>query len=161
MPTVLAQEKTGSSGKKAANPLEARLGYLLRRAAIAAMNALSEQLEQVGLRRVEVSVLALIAANPGITASRIGRMLEIRGANMVPLTRALEEGGLIERKPIDGKSHGLYLTAAGRDIQARTAAILDAFELELEADLTSEQRALIEPALRAIWQAGERLSKTR
>jgi DNA-binding MarR family transcriptional regulator len=143
------------------NPLERRLGYLLRRAAISAMNALTAQLEQIGLRRVEVSMLALIWANPSITASQIGRILDISGANMVPLTRSLEEKELIERRRLDGKSHGLHLTAKGRDVHEQARVILDSFEAAIAASVSDQQRTQVEAALRTIWKASDELASRR
>jgi len=133
--------------------LKARMGYLLRRAANSAMSELSNRLQKINLRQVDASVLILIDENPQIIASRIGRTLDIRGANMVPLLRSLEERGLIERKPLNKKSHGLHLTDEGRALLARSREILDAYEQELEEAIPQKDRASTAAALEAIWRA--------
>ena len=61
----------------------------------------------------------VIESNPNISQSEIGRMLDIAGANMAPLVGRLEKRELLERRPVDGRSHGLQLTAAGRALNLR------------------------------------------
>ena len=133
------------------DPLNTRLGYLLKRVSTAAMGDLSRRLQDVDLREVDATVLLLIERNENIIASRIGRILDIKTANMVPLLRNLEDKGLIRREPIDGKSNGLQLTPVGERKLAETRTILDAFESDLEQRVPEEHRAHIVPALQAIW----------
>jgi DNA-binding MarR family transcriptional regulator len=132
------------------DPLPNFPGYALRRAANATAAELAGKLGDVGLRQSDVSVLLLIDANPGVTASAIGRQLDIQRANMVPLLKRLE--GLIARVPIDGKSQGLELTEAGRDKLAEGRAVVEAFERELLARVPPEHRAHLLPALAALWR---------
>jgi len=141
------------------DPLNSRLGYLLKRVSTAAMGDLSLRLQEVDLREVDATVLLLIERTPNIIASRIGRILDIKTANMVPLLRKLEDKGLIRREPIDGKSNGLQLTAAGARKLSETRAILDEFERDLEQRVPEEHRDHIVPALQAIWAAARRSDK--
>jgi len=132
------------------DPLPSFPGYALRRAANATAAELSARLAETGLRQSEVSVLLLIAGNPGVTASALGRQLDIQRANMVPLLKRLD--GLIARAPIDGKSQGLELTAAGRERLGEARAIVEAFEAELLARVPAEHREHLLPALEALWR---------
>ncbi len=132
------------------DPLPRFPGYALRRAANATAAELAARLAETGLRQSDVSVLMLIDANPGVTASAIGRQLDIQRANMVPLLKRLE--GLIDRVPIDGKSQGLELTAAGRSTLAGARAVVEAFEATLLARVPAEHRAHLLPALEALWR---------
>ena len=132
------------------DPLPNFPGYALRRAANATAAELAGRLGQLGLRQSEVSVLMLIAENPGVTASAIGRALDIQRANMVPVLKRLE--GLIDRAPIDGKSQGLALTADGEARLAEARAVVEAFEAELIARVPPEHRAHLLPALEALWR---------
>jgi DNA-binding MarR family transcriptional regulator len=113
---------------------------------------LSSRLAEIGLRRVELSALMLIHENEAITASAIGRMIDIQRANMVPLLKRLEGSGLIQRRPIDGKSHGLSLTAAGKDKVREGRRIVEAFEAYLMGRIPEEHRAHLLPALEALWR---------
>ena len=132
------------------DPLPSYPGYALRRAANATAAELASRLSAVGLRQSEVSVLMLIAENPGVTASAIGRALDIQRANMVPVLKRLE--GLIDRAPIDGKSQGLALTETGRARLGEARQVVEAFEAELIARVPAEHRAHLLPALEALWR---------
>ena len=134
------------------DPLPSFPGYALRRAANATAAELSARLAELGLRQSDVSVLILIAENPGVTASAIGRALDIQRANMVPLLNRLEDARLIERAPIDRKSLGLDLTEPGRELLARARQVVESFEAELLARVPPEHRAHLLPALEALWR---------
>ena len=134
------------------DPLPSLPGYALRRAANATAAELAGRLTDLGLRQSDVSVLILIAENPGVTASAIGRALDIQRANMVPLLKRLEDAGLIDRAPIDGKSRGLDLTPHGRERLAAARVVVDAFESELIARVPPEHRPHLLPALEALWR---------
>ena len=134
------------------DPLPGFPGYVLRRAANATAAELATRLAPTGLRQSDVSVLILICENPGVTASAIGRELDIQRANMVPLLGRLEDAGLIERAPIDRKSLGLHLTEGGRARLGEARKVVEAFEAELLARLPAEHRAHLLPALEALWR---------
>ena len=134
------------------DPLPSLPGYALRRAANATGAELTARLAEHGLRQSDVSVLILVAENPGVTASAIGRALDIQRANMVPLLKRLEDASLIDRVPIDGKSLGLDLTAHGRERLAAARVIVEAFESELIARVPPEHRPHLLPALEALWR---------
>ena len=97
----------------AIDPLEDYPGYALRRASAATMARLARRFAALDLRAAEASVLMVIDANPNITQSEIGRLLDIASANMAPLVSRLADRELVERQPVDGRSHGLALTRYG------------------------------------------------
>lgn len=134
------------------DPLTHSPGYALRRASNAMMADLAQRLAPHGLRMADVSVMMLVGANPGITASAVGRVLDIQRANMVPLLKRLEDAGLIERAPIDGKSQGLSLSDAGSQRLAQARATIDAFESDLIAKVPEAHRDHLLPALDALWR---------
>lgn len=134
------------------DPMPLLPGYALRRAATVCAAELSSRLATLDLRQSDVGVLILIGLNPGVTAAALGRQLDIQRANMVPLLKRLEEAGLIDRAPIDGKSQGLALSPAGRERTAAARAIIDAFEAELLARVPAEHRDHLLPALDALWR---------
>lgn len=134
------------------DPLPRFPGYALRRAANASAAELAARLGEMGLRQSDASALILIAANPDITASALGRQLDIQRANMVPLLKRLEDSGLVERNPLDGKSQGLMLTDAGRATHAGALAVIEAFENELIDRVPAQHRAHLLPALNALWR---------
>ena len=134
------------------DPLPSLPGYALRRAANATAAELAGRLNGLGLRQSDVSVLILIAENPGVTASALGRALDIQRANMVPLLNRLEDLGLIERAPIDKKSRGLALTAHGQERLAAARKVVEDFEADLIRRVPPEHRPHLLPALEALWR---------
>lgn len=134
------------------DPLPSFPGYALRRAANAAAAELSVKLATLDLRQVDASALILIGNNSGITASALGRSLDIQRANMVPLLNRLEVAGWINRAALDGKSFGLHLTAEGHVRLAKAMEIIERFESELLARVPAEHRDHLVPALNALWR---------
>ncbi|HEY2401592.1 MAG TPA: MarR family transcriptional regulator [Steroidobacteraceae bacterium] len=128
-------------------------GYALRRASSAAMQKLTRELAPLDLRPSDASVLIVIEANPNITQSEIGRMLEIAGANMAPLVSRLEKRELVDRQPVDGRSHGLALTTAGRALCVRARKIMKSHEADLMAKIPAAQRAAFISMLQALWDS--------
>ena len=134
------------------DPLPRYPGYSLRRAANATAAGLAARLGEIGLRQVEASLLLLIAANPDVTASALGRQLDIQRANMVPLLNRIEDAGLLTRRPLDGKSHSLHLTEAGEAKLAEARATVATFEDWLVNRVPAQHRDHLKPALDALWR---------
>jgi DNA-binding MarR family transcriptional regulator len=134
------------------DPMPQLPGYALRRAHTVVAAELAGRLATLDLRQAEASVLILIGANPGVTAAALGRQLDIQRANMVPLLKRLEDAGLIERQPIDGKSQGLELRPAGQERMRAARAIIDVFEAEVLQRIPAQHRDHLMPALNALWR---------
>jgi DNA-binding MarR family transcriptional regulator len=132
------------------NPLESLVGYQLRRTSAGLMSELALDLNALGLSPTEASVLLLIAANPRVTQSDIGRSLGIKRANMAPLAAALELRGLLSRERVDGRSHGLVVTAEGAALGARARAAMDAHDSRLLGRLSGAARDGLMVALAAL-----------
>jgi DNA-binding MarR family transcriptional regulator len=133
------------------HPLRNLPGFALRRAASAMMAEFGAHLEPLKLRISDASALLLIKANPGLTASQLGRLLDIQRANMVPLLARIETAALIERKQLDGKSHSLGLTALGKIRVKQVEAAVTEFETALLARIPEPHRDHLKPALDALW----------
>jgi DNA-binding MarR family transcriptional regulator len=133
------------------DPLIGSPGYVLRRAAAAAVAELNERLAPLALRHSDAAFLILIDASPGITQSAAGRILDIQRANMVPFLARLERRGWVKRKRVDGRTQGLMLTSEGRSALAKTRAIIDAFEAALIKRVPRKLRAEVLPILLALW----------
>jgi DNA-binding MarR family transcriptional regulator len=137
------------------DPLKNLPGYALRRASAATMQKLARGLSRLDLRPTEASVLIVIDSNPNISQSEIGRMLEIARANMAPLVGRLEERELIERQAVDGRSHGLELTTAGRALTLRARKVMNSHEEDVLAKIPVAHRAAFLAALHALWEVDE------
>lgn len=127
-------------------------GYSLRRASNAMTADLVQRLAKHDIRLVDATVLLLIGDNPNITASAVGRALDIQRANMVPLLKRLEDAGFVERSPIDGKSQGLSLTETGQvQFEAVRKTVLR-FEDELTQRVPENLRPYLLPVLDSLWR---------
>ena len=140
--------------EKPSDPLFMFPGYLLRRASIAALGDLNDGLSQFSLRHPEFSLLQLVKANPGITPSEAGRVLDIKRANMVPLVAKLEKRGLVTRTPIDGRSQAINLTAKGRALAKKAFAVVASCEQDLMDKVPPDLQSAVTPVLLALWKGG-------
>jgi len=133
------------------DPLRDFAGYVLRRASAVSQADLSGRLNGLGLKITEASVLVLVDANRRMTQSEISRMLSIASANVTPLVARLEERAMLQREPIDGRSHFLSLTPIGRALAKKAKAQMQAHESELIKHIPASRRASFLEALLAIW----------
>ncbi|MES2301707.1 MAG: MarR family winged helix-turn-helix transcriptional regulator [Pseudomonadota bacterium] len=137
------------------NALESRLGYQLRRASAVMMADLSRELADLDLRPAEVTTLLVIAENPDCSQTEVGQTLAIKRANMVPIISRLMERDLVERRRLDGRSHALSLTDAGRTVAADAQARIDRHEARFLELLGTKDVAMLFRCLPAIRAARE------
>lgn len=144
---------SGKSGsKKIVNPLDDMVGYQLRRASVAMLDDLAAALADLDLRPTGASILLLVGANPGITQSAIGRILEIERANMAPQAAMLTSRDFVARSASDGRSQGLRLTAAGKAVVTKVRARIAAHEQRFVAGFSDAEKASLLRALKSVWQ---------
>jgi DNA-binding MarR family transcriptional regulator len=117
------------------------------------MAKLARRFAAIDLRPTEATVLMVIDANPNISQSEIGKMLDIASANMAPLVSGLADRKLVKRQPIDGRSYGLVLTDSGTSIAAKSRRAVATHEEELLARIPATQRKSFLAALRKLWSA--------
>lgn len=113
--------------------LQTLLGYNARRAALVIIDRFVQGMAEFDLRPVDFSVLSVIFHNPGVTSRQLCATLALLPPNLVGLIKALEQRGLIERRPHpqDGRALGLHTTIAGEALMRRAEA--RASELEAQA----------------------------
>jgi DNA-binding MarR family transcriptional regulator len=133
------------------NPLDALLGYHLRRATLAMLADLSRRIGELDVTVAELSVLLLVAANPQVTQSEVGRVLSIQRANMTPLAGRLVQRGLIEREAVNGRSNGLRLTKAGEALVGELRARIADNEARFLARTPGRDRLRLIRDLKALW----------
>jgi DNA-binding MarR family transcriptional regulator len=135
------------------NPLDELLGYQLRRASQAMLDDLQTSLDELELRPTSASVLLLVAVNPGTTQSRIGQVLAIERANMVPMTAKLIKQGLLTRARADGRSHGLHLTEEGKKAVAKIRKRIANHERKFWKNSKAPERSAQLKFLKSLWAA--------
>lgn len=119
------------------------VGYRLRRAQLSVFAGFELALREIGLSPGQLSVLVVIACNPGLTQSEICAALGILRANFTPLLHELEARGLAIREvlPADRRSNTLRLTPLGRDMLARALALHERLEKRISGCLGAAGRA--------------------
>jgi DNA-binding MarR family transcriptional regulator len=137
--------------------LAGHLGWLLARAAQQVGGALSGGLAGVGLTPRELSVLLAAAPQP---RPQLGLAVAIGldKTTMVATVDALERRGLARREsdPHDRRLRLVAVTAKGRELADRAAAVVAGVERQIVAELPDGEQLL--PLLRALVaaQAGAR-----
>jgi DNA-binding MarR family transcriptional regulator len=135
------------------NPLEDLLGYQLRRASQAMLGDLASALDDLALSPTRVSVMELIASNPGITQSRIGQILAVERANMAPITAKLKKRGLVRPSRADGRSYGLHLTPVGKALMKTIRKRIANHENKFWKDAKVAERDAMVAFLKCLWKA--------
>ncbi|WP_341914478.1 MarR family transcriptional regulator [Ferrovibrio terrae] len=126
--------------------LDNLLGYRLRRAQLAVFQDFLVAMKGFELRPAQFSVLAIIAANPGLKQSRVSEALGINRANFVALLDELEQRKLARRAPAPGdrRSNALYLTPKGEGfLKDAYRHLVGQHEKRVEAVLGSADKQLL------------------
>lgn len=113
---------------------------------------LRREIHSLGVTGGQVSILAAIKHEPGITASAVAERERVSAPAMSNHVARLEKANLIERtrEGVDRRRVGLTLTAEGEKVlrsvrQKRTAWLAARLDR-----LTNDERALVEAAIPAL-----------
>lgn len=122
--------------------LENLVGYNLRRAYGVQKQRFAAVFGPLGIRPVTLSVLGTIYDTPGITQADIGRRLNIKRANIVPLMVELEGRALISRRTStrDKRAHVVALTPLGKRFTVKLLALHERLEEDLIRRLGLRER---------------------
>ena len=93
-------------------------------------------------RHGQFRILRHLLKTPGMTASELADLLDIRAASVSEVTKRLEADGLIEKKPIesDKRKQGLHLTENGRQRIIDSTQIRKKEKKIIETILNEEER---------------------
>ena len=125
--------------------LNDRVGYFLRRLQVAIFKDFIRTLGPVDVRPAQYSVLVLIAANPGRSQAVIGKALNIERARLARMLHELERRQWIERRVSsgDGRSHSLFMTAAGKEAMVRIESLAAQHERQMVKFIGRDLRHLL------------------
>lgn len=124
------------------NLLEDSLAYFIRRAQVRCDTELARFLEP-GISPARLAALATIGANPGISQSALGSLLNIASPSVVKVVDDLENRGLLERGPGPSRDRRVYavrLTDEGAAELRRYNESVKRFEDKIASDLTRTER---------------------
>ena len=122
--------------------LDDLMGYNLRRAHGVQKQRFATVFGPFGIRPVTLSALGIIHESPRITQADLGKKLNIKRANMVPVMAELETRGLIARRPSDKdrRVHVITLTAAGQKLTVKLLTMHRRLEDDLARELGLRER---------------------
>jgi DNA-binding MarR family transcriptional regulator len=132
-----AEPSTEAAGPIDLGALPNVVGYMLRRAQLAAFQDFLRSYAEVDLRPAQYAVLTVIERNPGLRQSQVSAALGIKRANLVALLDSLEKRGLAKRVPVatDRRSYALHLTDDGAALMERLAEVNAAHERRITAKI--------------------------
>lgn len=130
--------------------IDARLGYFIRRVQLWIFQDFIRRLSSLDISPAQFSVLAVIAANVGLSQAELSATLGIERARLVRLLHRLERCGLTQRLPssADGRRHALRLTREGRRVLARAKSLSDQHEAALIKRLGAERYKMLMETMR-------------
>jgi DNA-binding MarR family transcriptional regulator len=131
------------------------VGYMLRRAQLAAFQDFLRGYAETDIRPAQYAVLTVIERNPGLRQSQVSTALGIKRANLVALLDSLENRGLAKRVPVatDRRSYALHLTEAGTALMEKLAEINAAHEKRVTAKIGDHGRRELLKLLQGIVDA--------
>ena len=109
----------------------------------------TETLAPMGLKACHASYLLEICNHPGISQDKLAARICINKSNVARQTAALEEDGFITRTPStqDKRIMQLYPTQKTQDLLPEIRIILNQWEACLTADVSEEEREILERVL--------------
>ena len=131
-------------------PLPGFLGYLLRRAQAQVFVDFAASMAGHRVTPGEFGLLAMVAANPGITPARLAAAVGLDKSTLSPALQRLADRGLIRREALAGdrRYQALHLSAEGREAYARMLPTIAAHEARIAEALTPEEQAVLMRLLR-------------
>jgi DNA-binding MarR family transcriptional regulator len=140
-PTQKAKSKESDDSDAELN-LENLVGYNLRRAHAVQRQRFAAVFGPEGIRPVLLSALGLIYEKPNLKQSALGKLLDVKRANVVPMLNELEQRGLIERRRSahDRRAHEIELTPEGREKTRRWLQLHARLEEDLVKGLGARER---------------------
>ncbi len=134
------------AGRLDESGLRSIVGYQLAQATIVTTRSFKQHIGDVfDLRPVEFTILALVDANPGVSARKLADALAVTPPNITMWIDKLERRGWIERERSaeDGRAQHIRATTAGAKVIREAIAAAVAGEREMLAPLSEAERAML------------------
>ena len=135
--------------------LSGYIGYQVRQAQSAVFRDISRSIKAIGVTPGEFSLLAMLAANPGINSITLARIYQLDKATLSLSIKSLVKRGLISstRNANDRRYYSLSLTPAGRAKLRRLTRLIEKQEQTMEAVLKKGERELLLDLLQRVARA--------
>ena len=131
-------------------PLPGYLGYLLRRAQAQVFVDFAAAMAEHRVTPGEFGLLAMVAANPGITPARLAAAVGLDKSTLSPALHRLADRGLIRRETLadDRRYQALSLSPEGEAAYAAMTPTIAEHESRIGAALTEAERETLMRLLR-------------
>jgi MarR family transcriptional regulator for hemolysin len=151
--TARAAEGAARNGRDGALPghldhgrMKKLLGYNLAQAAIPSFKIFQKRIgEPFQLRRLDFTILMLVAANPGVTQRQMSLALDVSAPRLTLVCDKLEERELITRtrSEDDRRKQYIALTRKGSALVRKAERIAEHMERELLGHLTALEQTML------------------
>jgi DNA-binding MarR family transcriptional regulator len=137
-----------------AQPTPERLGHLLNKVCGLRHRRMHDLLDELGLYRGQPAMLNALWAEDGLTHSALAGQLNKSPATITKTVKRMEKTGFVQRKadPRDERLSRVYLTAAGRDVQASVEQVWLEFEAQAFAGFAEDEMATLRALLSRVCQ---------
>jgi DNA-binding MarR family transcriptional regulator len=118
------------------------VAFLLSQLGFASSKCFAEELKPLGIHPGEFALMRFVAASEGQSQQTLAERIGIPPSRMVVKVDALEEAGLVERRPDpdDRRIRALHLTRKGKALLERAGKIAVDYELRLCSELDPGER---------------------
>lgn len=106
----------GVVGQKSGDSFKDQIGYSLRVAQDAAVESLQKRRRD--FRPGRLAILSAISDQPGLNQTELAEVSKRAKSTITPAMVQLERRGLIERRRVDQRTYGIYLTSSGEKLHA-------------------------------------------
>jgi DNA-binding MarR family transcriptional regulator len=132
--------------------LPSLVGYHLRRAHVAVFQDFAREMVGLDITPGQVGVLQVIAANPGLSQTALGRAIGIDRSTVVAVIDRLETRSLVVRaaSPTDRRSYALRLSPEGERTLAEIERRVRAHEKRIARALSAAEREQLIQLLKKI-----------
>ena len=140
--------------------LHAIVGYQLAQASIVTDQVFDDQVGEQ-LRRVEFTLLALVQANPDVSARQLAKALAVTPPNIAVWIDRLAARGMVvrSRSASDARVQHLRLTAQGRQLVDQATGQLLQAEQQALACLSAAERAMLVELLHKVAMSRKRVER--
>ncbi|GAB3843201.1 MarR family winged helix-turn-helix transcriptional regulator [Dactylosporangium cerinum] len=130
------------------------VAFLLAQLGAHAAALFAERIARLDLTPAQAGLLRMIAVTPGLSQQAYAKRLGTPPSRFVILVDAMQDRGLIERRPgqPDRRSYALHLTEAGQHLLRQLGAVGKAHDDDLCAALTLEERVTLRELLTRVAQ---------
>ena len=128
----------------------------LKQAWYFALTAVNDAVSSHGVSTAQIGMLRQLATEPGLSGAELARRLLITPQGVQLALKALEERGLVQRKPDPAHARILqaYLTDSGRDVAAAVVSDAIAAHEAVFGVLTREEQKTLRELLARVVEKG-------